>query len=238
MIAVAPGALSRAAVHRRFWAIFVVSLALHALALAWVRGETPPAPLPTLIASLRLVVAPDSGPTAAPSPAPAVVPQQAKQLPPHRANRPVRDAAEAAAPPAVPRPAAAAASNPAPAAAPAATQATAQSTDSPAAPARPSGASLDAYRQRVSDLLSSRQQYPRIAALRGWEGEVRVRLRVARKGNLLAVQLDRSSGFDVLDQHALAMLDQLSSLPPLPDALEANEIQVVVPINYKLKKTT
>jgi protein TonB len=27
-------------------------------------------------------------------------------------------------------------------------------------------------------------------------------------------------------------------LPPLPEALEANEIQVVVPINYKLKKTT
>ena len=52
------------------------------------------------------------------------------------------------------------------------------------------------------------------------------------------MHLDRSSGFDILDQHALAILDQLSSLPPLPEGLEANEIQVVVPINYKLKKTT
>ena len=29
-----------------------------------------------------------------------------------------------------------------------------------------------------------------------------------------------------------------SGLPPLPEALDSNEIQVVVPINYKLKKTT
>ena len=69
-------------------------------------------------------------------------------------------------------------------------------------------------------------------------GEVRLRLKVARKGNLIGVALDRSSGFDVLDQHALAMLEQLASLPPLPEALDANEIQVVVPVNYKLKKTT
>ena len=61
---------------------------------------------------------------------------------------------------------------------------------------------------------------------------------MARKGQLLSVHLDRSSGFEVLDQHALAMLETLASLPPLPEALEANEIQVVVPINYKLKKTT
>jgi protein TonB len=97
---------------------------------------------------------------------------------------------------------------------------------------------LDSYRQRLSELLARQHEYPRIAAMRGWEGEVRLRLKVARKGNLLGVQLDRSSGFDVLDQHALAMLEGYGSLPPLPEMLESSEIQVVVPINYKLKKTT
>jgi protein TonB len=42
----------------------------------------------------------------------------------------------------------------------------------------------------------------------------------------------------VLDQHAQALLAGYGDLPPLPDALEANEIQVIVPINYKLRKTT
>jgi protein TonB len=97
---------------------------------------------------------------------------------------------------------------------------------------------LDNYRRRLGELFARQQEYPRIAALRGWEGEVRLRLKVARKGQLLSIHLDRTSGFEVLDQHALAMLETLSSLPPLPEALEANEIQVVVPINYKLKKTT
>jgi protein TonB len=97
---------------------------------------------------------------------------------------------------------------------------------------------LAGYRQRLAELFARGYEYPRVAALRGWEGEVRLRLKVARKGNLLGVHLDRSSGFDVLDQHALALLEGHGALPPFPDALEGSEIQVIVPINYKLRKTT
>lgn len=107
-----------------------------------------------------------------------------------------------------------------------------------ARPARPQGDVLAAYRQHLTELFARGYEYPRIAALRGWEGEVRLRLKVARKGNLLGVTLDRSSGFDVLDQHAQALLASYGDLPPLPEALEASEIQVIVPINYKLRKTT
>jgi protein TonB len=97
---------------------------------------------------------------------------------------------------------------------------------------------LAAYRKQLAELFARRQEYPRLAAMRGWEGEVRLRLRVARKGNLLAVVLDRSSGHDVLDRHALAMIEDMASLPALPGALAQEEIQVVVPIQYKLHKTT
>jgi protein TonB len=107
-----------------------------------------------------------------------------------------------------------------------------------AAQSVPAADLLAAYRQRLTQLLAGQHEYPRIAALRGWEGEVRLRLRVARKGNLLGVVLDHSSGFDVLDQHALAMLAALGGLPPVPEGLDGNEIQVVVPVSYKLNKTT
>ena len=53
--------------------------------------------------------------------------------------------------------------------------------------------------------------------MRGWEGEVRVRVRVARKGSLLGVTLDHSSGYEILDKHALAMLEGLGGLPALPE---------------------
>lgn len=108
-----------------------------------------------------------------------------------------------------------------------------------AASAAPAGeALLDAYRRQLQALVSAPRDYPRLAALRGWEGEVRLRLRIARKGNLLAVQLDRSSGFEVLDQHALARLSDHGDFPPLPERWEGSELQVVIPIHYKLRKTT
>ena len=65
-----------------------------------------------------------------------------------------------------------------------------------------------------------------------------MRLRVARRGQLLGVRVDRSSGFDVLDQDAVALLEGHGSLPPLPEALEVAEIEVVVPITYRLRKAT
>jgi len=236
--------MMRAVPDQRFAWICLVSVLLHALlfaALSWQRQVRPLQPL-TLVATLRQMVIPHAGPVAeTPPPAvPAKVPPQARPSsasPEHSLAPSVRTTAgpTMASAPAAPAAAAdVAASGPAPVTAAAAPIAAPES-----APQKPAqGELLAAYRQRLTALFASHQEYPRVAALRGWEGEVRLRLRVARKGNLLGVQLDHSSGFEVLDQHALAMLEQIASLPPLPEGLDANEILVVVPVNYKLKKAT
>lgn len=235
-----------ATVDRRFWAIFALSIAFHALALAWTLGAASPRPadLPAIVATLRPMAATPAESTVAP--APAAVPRQVRQQTTTRTER-----QPAPRPPQIATPAKVVA--PAPALAPvdvvptpvppapvavASVPAVAPEPPPSVAPAKPQSEVLAGYRQRLSELFAAHHEYPRVAALRGWEGEVRLRLKVARKGNLLLVQLDHSSGFDVLDQHALAMLSGLGSLPPLPEALDASEIQIVVPINYKLKKTT
>ena len=233
--------------HRQFWVLFGLSMALHAVLFAATSWQRQPAPLalPTILASIRLVaVSPSesgSAAAAAPAPAPAAIPQKARQNPQRAEQRSAPRVTQTAGPANVP------AQNASPQVVVAAASGTAVvappapqlAHTPPALPApRPQSELLDGYRQRLSELLARQHEYPRIAAMRGWEGEVRLRLKVARKGNLLGVQLDRSSGFEVLDQHALAMLETLASLPPLPEALESNEIQVVVPINYRLKKTT
>lgn len=120
----------------------------------------------------------------------------------------------------------------------AATPAASPASMTPPAAAPAGEALLDAYRRQLHALVATPRDYPRLAALRGWEGEVRLRLRIARKGNLLAVQLDRSSGFDILDRHALAWLEQYGDFPPLPERWEGSDLQVVIPIHYKLRKTT
>ncbi|MBI2276060.1 MAG: TonB family protein [Dechloromonas sp.] len=230
------------ALDRRFKLILGFSLLLHGalfVVTAWQRQPVMPE-LPPIVATLRLIAPPESRPPAAVAPAPAaVVPEKVRQPEVRRESRSSPRVLAAAGPanepaPFVPEAAAPAIAAPAPATA----------TPAPAVPAAPAIQAvpaadlLAAYRQRLTELLAGQREYPRIAALRGWEGEVRLRLRVARKGNLVGVVLDRSSGFEVLDQHALAMLAGLGNLPPLPEGLEGSEIQIVVPVNYKLNKTT
>ena len=241
-LAVARLRLSAARVERRFWLILAGSLAFHAALFGLVSGQRKAMPplLPSIVASLRLVSITESGASAPAQAVAAPLPTKVRPMPAPavaRAAPPVLATAGPASAPAS-APASFAASESLPAAAPAVCVLAAPGPVSTEPAARPQSEVLDGYRRRLAELLARHQEYPRIAALRGWEGEVRLRLKVARRGNLLGVQVDRSSGYAVLDQHALAMLEALAGLPPLPDALEGNEIQVVVPIHYKLKKTT
>ena len=229
---------------RRFVGLLLLSLVLHALVLAWANGPVRQLPSPQLLitATLRLVAAPA---TVQVSPAPAAaVPQESRaqkqsSLPrrlessPASRSEPVANARPA--PQEVRQPQPPSEHRPEPEA-----YGAARPTIGDATPvvARPDQQSLlGRYAQQLSRLLASHQEYPRLAAQRGWEGEVRLRLKVARQGNLLSVQVDRSSGHDILDQHAMQLVDLASGLPPLPDGLEGSEISVIVPVNYRLKKS-
>jgi protein TonB len=233
----------KAAVDRRLMAVLSCSLAAHAVALLAVHLPARPSVSMPLLASLRVSI-----PATRSAEAGRVesVPQRsitAVAAPAAMAPRPARNRVLAVDRPAQSVVAATAIPVAAAVMPPVQPAAVAEAVHVPVAVAappvpRPASDALAAYRRQLTELFAARHDYPRIAALRGWEGEVRLRLKVARKGNLLGIALDRSSGFDVLDQHALALLEGHGNLPPLPDALEAGEIQVVVPINYKLRKTT
>lgn len=235
------------AVDRRFAGILLGSLAVHALAMLALRQPENPPPPPPLLATIRLAAAvtpvAKSLPLSAESPAAsapravAAVPPKARPSVTREEPRPATRADSSAGPAIASAPSAL--TETAPAGTPAAEAVAAVQPAVAATPAvDPAAEALSSYRRQLTELFARPHEYPRVAALRGWEGEVRLRLKVARKGNLLGVQLDRSSGFDVLDRDALAMLEGYGKLPPLPEALDSNEISVVVPINYKLKKAT
>lgn len=247
------------AVDRKFWAILGFSAALHGALLVSVSWERQPQSitLPPITATIRLLNTIESRPLAEAPVAQPAVSEKVRPQPP-RAERPAPPMVTRAGPAIVPAPVArpesrvVAAPPPAPVASAMPLVVPAEAMPSPApvaerplstAPVAPASGpanreTLDRYRMHLTELFAGRHEYPRVAAMRGWEGEVRLRLKVARKGNLLGVVLDRSSGFDVLDRHALAMIEAFGALPPLPDALDSNEIQVVVPISYKLRKAT
>jgi protein TonB len=217
----------------------LLSLAFHALLLAWVNAPVHKLPTPALLISATLrQIAPLDSPTVnvavpqesratkAPttsrrlvSPANKPGPVSFAHLAPQEVRQPLS--------PSEPGPEAMGAARPS-------SNAPSQEVAVPT-PQPDQQQLLGRYAQQLSRLLASHQDYPRLAALRGWEGEVRLRLKVARQGNLLFLRVDRSSGHEILDQHALQLVD-LVRMPPFPDALEGNEIQITVPINYKLNK--
>jgi protein TonB len=219
----------------------LLSLALHALMLAWFKAPADKLPAPSLLinATLRLISSPDSPAASAAAPqesgaskAPAItrrLEMPANKSGPvsvaHPASQEVRQPPSLSDPRPVPEVFGAARPT---------TSAPSPEATAPT-PLPDQQQLLGRYAQQLSRLLASQQEYPRLAAMRGWEGEVRLRLKVARKGNLLSLQVDRSSGHEILDQHALQLVE-LVRMPPFPDELEGSEIQITVPVNYKLKK--
>lgn len=232
------------------------SVALHALALLWQHGELPrldgkiPQTLQVVLTSAAPIPLPPAEARPAPQP---VAPTPAAR------TRPV-DAARTA--PILTRPTSSLAARPAPAARTDTAPATPAAVEAPAEPAprmpapalaaahvdtappppaaeeAPDPAQLERYGRSLSSLLARQQNYPRIAALRGWEGEVQLRVTIARKGNIVATQIVRSSGFEVLDQNAVQLVSSSGPLPRPPEHLQNREIQVIVPVHYKLEKST
>jgi periplasmic protein TonB len=106
----------------------------------------------------------------------------------------------------------------------------------PALPeAVPTTALLEGYGKRISDALARYKEYPRIAQLRGWEGAVTMRLRVAPSGRLVDAALHTSSGYDVLDKQAIAMATKAAQLPVPPDGVKG-EVSVLVPVVFRLER--
>ena len=82
--------------------------------------------------------------------------------------------------------------------------------------------------------LQKHQKYPRSAIRRNIEGTVFIRFRMDRSGKLLSYSVIRSSGHEVLDEEALAMMERADPLPPLPPELPRETIEIDVPTDFFL----
>lgn len=94
---------------------------------------------------------------------------------------------------------------------------------------------LDGYGQRLSEVLSRHQHYPRLARSRGWQGQVRLRLHLAQQGAVLDIEIAESSGYEVLDRQALEMVRLASPLPVPPDGMRGDKFTVDVPVTFRLE---
>ncbi len=83
--------------------------------------------------------------------------------------------------------------------------------------------------------LQRAKQYPLAARKQRQEGVAYVRFVMNRAGNILSVKLERSSGFPLLDEEAVALFGRVSALPPLPAELP-DLMEMVIPIDFNLSQ--
>ncbi|MDP2247747.1 MAG: energy transducer TonB, partial [Nitrosomonadales bacterium] len=109
----------------------------------------------------------------------------------------------------------------------------------PPEPVGPSQVDLDAarrgYADRLARAIAQHKQYPRIAQMRGWQGEALVDLKLDGNGAVLATRIERSSGFEVLDKQALEMVKKAAPFPAPPEILKSSVFNIQVPVSFKLE---
>jgi protein TonB len=96
-------------------------------------------------------------------------------------------------------------------------------------------ASVAQYRIALMEAARAFKSYPALARENNWQGRVEVRVFVAAGGALAGVTVSASSGFQVLDQAALAMVRRAHARAALPAALRRLEFDIRVPVVYGLK---
>ena len=86
----------------------------------------------------------------------------------------------------------------------------------------------------LGEKLSEYFYYPRIARKKGWQGQVKLRLRIEGNGHLSNIQLHRSSGYTTLDNAAMNSLQKAAYLPDAKSWLQGMHYDIVVPVEYHL----
>ena len=92
------------------------------------------------------------------------------------------------------------------------------------------------YEQLLLGQLQRFKRYPHVSQMRRQQGVPYVRFRIDRKGQVLDASLERSSGHAALDAEAVDLPSRASPLPPPPDEVPGDPLEIVVPIEFFLKR--
>jgi periplasmic protein TonB len=91
------------------------------------------------------------------------------------------------------------------------------------------------YGNTLGRAIAKHKSYPKIAQMRGWQGEVLLDLKLDGSGNVQAASIKESSGHESLDNQALEMVRKASPFPAPPEALRGRSFNITVPVSFKLE---
>jgi protein TonB len=116
--------------------------------------------------------------------------------------------------------------------------ATVAKAEAPASLAQPplDAAALKAFGEMLAQAIRNRKEnYPRLARVRNWQGTTELKVQIGANGKLEDVHVGHSSGFQVLDAAAIQMVNNAAPLLEVPEALRGRELSVPVSVVFKLE---
>ena len=103
----------------------------------------------------------------------------------------------------------------------------------------PNQSDIDAAKSAYGDALwraiSKFKKYPNIAQRRGYQGEVVLELQLDGYGKIKSKKVAQSSGYEILDNQALEMVDKAVPFPLPAEALRNSNFSIKVPVPFKLE---
>ena len=91
------------------------------------------------------------------------------------------------------------------------------------------------YLTQLSAWLERHKEYPQRARRRRQEGTVYLRFSVDPAGTVLSYQIERSSGYSLLDHEVENMIRRAAPLPAMPQDLVQARLELVVPVSFYLR---
>ena len=94
---------------------------------------------------------------------------------------------------------------------------------------------LEEYRLALIAATRRYKRYPGIAMEKGWQGRAVVRMVIGANGMLASATIKTSSGYEILDKEAMAMLKKGKTTVPIPAKLRGREFHIDVPVIFNLE---
>nr|WP_242513345.1 energy transducer TonB [Halochromatium salexigens] len=95
--------------------------------------------------------------------------------------------------------------------------------------------SANNYYGRLATWLARHKRYPAQARRLRQEGTVKVTFTVDNNGRVVSKRIAHSSGHDLLDREAQAMLERASPLPRIPASLRRSSLTITLPVAFNLR---
>lgn len=93
----------------------------------------------------------------------------------------------------------------------------------------------DDYFGRLLAWLERHKRYPGEARSKRTQGTAMVWFVMDRQGRVHGCKLQKTSGYPVLDEAAVKMVQRASPLPAMPDEMPEQQVELVVPVEFYIR---